>query len=542
MLEAPTEFFQSKVRKSVEEDILPSYLKRQRWFGAKSGQIKKVVFVDWCQLQVFPSVMYLSFIEVVYRDQRRECYFLPLSIFKAEELPRFMERSPEALLARLVDKNSGHLLCDALADDAACLKILEAISNGWKGKGKEGDFFAGKSSVAKDWKKKFAAKVEVERKALEQSNSLLHLEPYFVLKMFRKLEFGLNPDFEVSKFLTEKATFKQIPQLLGGIEYQRKGKDPMSLMMLQELVFNQGNGWEYAMSELRRFFEHALVEHKNLEQFELQDIAADLFLESTIPANLEAFLGAFLYSAATLGERTAELHLALATKTKDQNFAKEPFTPADIAASIKSVKERAKKAMAALSKKIETFSDSISDCVYGLLASRSKFLRLVDEISDLPISASKIRCHGDYHLGQVLWVENDFIILDFEGEPAHSFSERRTKQSPLKDVAGMLRSFDYVVHAALLAFSKERPDDFMYLEAWGKMWRRWISLKFLQAYRTRISGSGIVPENSEEFLTLLRLFLFDKSFYEVLYEMNNRPEWIGIPLKGVINLCTQQWV
>jgi maltose alpha-D-glucosyltransferase/alpha-amylase len=242
----------------------------------------------------------------------------------------------------------------------------------------------------------------------------------------------------------------------------------------------------------------------------------------------------YLGSATMLGKRTAELHLMLGESTHAA-FAPEPFDAAALHALADAMRQHGETVLDRLQQRAGSLKDLSRAHADAVLAARAALLDHFDVIRGVTAAGLRIRVHGDYHLGQVLRTEEDFVILDFEGEPARSLAERRAKQSPLKDVAGMVRSFGYAAYAALLAFTVHAPDTYALLEPWANTWRHWASESFLGGYRAMIGDSPLVP-HGEAFRTLLRAFVLDKALYELGYELNNRPDWIRIPLAGVLGL------
>jgi len=229
------------------------------------------------------------------------------------------------------------------------------------------------------------------------------------------------------------------------------------------------------------------------------------------------------------------MHLALGRDVSAPAFAPEPITDADLTALREETVGQARRALAALRDNLDRLPGQVQLAASPLLHEADLPERAGRGVPER-VAATKIRCHGDYHLGQVLRVENDFVILDFEGEPTRTVEERRAKQSPLKDVAGMLRSFDYAAHAGLFAFTQSRPDDLMRLTLWAELWRQWVSAAFLRAYRDTAGAAPFLPAEPERFTALLDAFTLGKAFYELAYELNNRPDWVRIPLRGVLAL------
>jgi maltose alpha-D-glucosyltransferase/alpha-amylase len=247
-------------------------------------------------------------------------------------------------------------------------------------------------------------------------------------------------------------------------------------------------------------------------------------------------MGAYLGTAATLGRRTAELHLALASDSTESAFAPEPFTQLDLELLSSAAARQAERAFDVLAFTAPNLPADVQDSAQQLLQFRNTLLERIRSAARLELVASKIRIHGDYHLGQVLWCEEDFVILDFEGEPARPIAERRLKQSPLRDVAGMLRSFSYAAYAGLFVHATSRRAEFDRIEPWAHIWQTAAASAFLRAYFTTAGGALFVPGADSQRDAQLHFCVLDKALYELEYELNNRPDWVRIPLRGIFDL------
>jgi maltose alpha-D-glucosyltransferase/alpha-amylase len=247
-------------------------------------------------------------------------------------------------------------------------------------------------------------------------------------------------------------------------------------------------------------------------------------------------VGIYLESAATLGRRTAELHLALASTTDDPGFVPEPLTAQDFEALLMDLHQHASSVFDLLKERVSYLPDEVVEIAAAVLSKRRRILDRFSGLRSSNLRTQRTRIHGDYHLGQVLKVKTDFVILDFEGEPARSLAYRRAKQCPLKDVAGMLRSFSYAAYASLINYTARHSEDVARLEPWALLWERSSAAEFLRAYRETTQGAEFLPVNGIDFRKLLDVFLLDKALYEVLYEMNSRPAWLRIPLLGILSL------
>ena len=234
------------------------------------------------------------------------------------------------------------------------------------------------------------------------------------------------------------------------------------------------------------------------------------------------------------------MHLALASSKTNEAFSPEPISVNYLEELQESINAQALRAYELLKKTMSGLADDTVELAALLLSRRTRTLNGLGAANLDHVDGQRTRIHGDYHLGQVLRVKTDFAILDFEGEPARSLEARRAKHSPLKDVAGMLRSFNYAAWAALMKYTSRRPEDQARLEPWARLWDQSVSAEFLHAYHETIAGSGLVPSNPSAVEALLDLYLLEKAFYELLYELNSRPDWVKIPLMGIASLLQQE--
>jgi maltose alpha-D-glucosyltransferase/alpha-amylase len=358
----------------------------------------------------------------------------------------------------------------------------------------------------------------------------------YVLKLFRRIEAGPNPEFEIGQALTVQE-FSRIPPLAGGVVIDRPNEEPGTLAVAQALVTNQGSGWSFTIDELRRYYERveARVNRGDGEGMTAQaeEIADTDGAEP--PPFFAALEGWYLAAAGVLGRRTAELHLALAN-APGPAFAPEPLDRGTMREYAENIERQAGAVLDLLAARMPSLPDDLQPIAASLLERREAIVARAHEVDHIVHGGQRIRVHGDYHLGQVLRTEEDFVILDFEGEPARTLAERRAKYSPLKDVAGMLRSFSYASTAALMAFTQSSTGAMERLAPWAKAWQHWVSRSFLDAYRRAMVGTKILP-TGYDFDALLDAFTLEKALYELGYELNNRPEWTRIPLNALVTLA-----
>jgi maltose alpha-D-glucosyltransferase/alpha-amylase len=380
----------------------------------------------------------------------------------------------------------------------------------------------------------------------EQSNTSILYGQKLILKLFRRLQPGENPDVEIGRFLTEIARFPRIAPFMGEITITPFSGQATTAAMLQGFVANQGDGWAWMLNQLASFL-------KSVEQLPSPPETSRpslLKVQKPLQAARE-HAGETLEAAALLGRRTAELHLALSTPTQDLAFCAEPFTSSDIDQDVRRIESQLIQTLETLKSKFSTLDDPTADLAVQLFSRRRDLFARTRDLTSLKAVGQRIRIHGDYHLGQTLRTEEpsrdagiasgDFVILDFEGEPARTLAERRRKQSPLKDVAGMVRSFSYAAFSGLDRYLSDNPEltsgaDADRLGGWTRCWEHSITDEFLRSYGESIAIKPDLLPPKEQAQTLLNAYMLEKALYELMYELNNRPKWLRIPFAGILAL------
>jgi maltose alpha-D-glucosyltransferase/alpha-amylase len=371
----------------------------------------------------------------------------------------------------------------------------------------------------------------------EQSNTSLRFGDRLILKLIRRLTPGVNPDLEIGRLLTEMGFLHSAP-VAGALELVENDGEPMTVAILQGYVANQGDAWAYTLDHLRRSLEAVLARPQAEGPPPLPPASAVALLEKEPPAAAAELIGTYREAARLLGRRTAEMHRCLASETRLPEFRPEPFSKLYQRALYQSMRTLAGKALPLLRRQFNRLPEALRPLGLEVLEREKDIVGRFRALIDRRISAMRIRCHGDYHLGQVLTTGKDFVIIDFEGEPARPVSERRIKRSALRDVAGMLRSFHYAAYAAVFGLQENGigPERSARLEHWAELWQRWVSAEFLKSYLQTAGGSDFIPESPAEQSVLLDTLLLEKAVYELDYELNNRPGWVKIPLYGIRHL------
>jgi len=524
------------------EEILPAYLQASRWFGGKARQVKTTKVLDTVDVPSAPRGAVLAMVEIRYTEGESELYALPLTYGAGETAAQ--ELGPHAAIARLrLTKDGRHedgILFDALWDKGFCLALLEAVARRRHLKGAFGELLASPTQAFRRIRGPAETRLEPAIMKAEQSNTSVVYGDRLVLKVFRRLDQGINPDLEIGRFLTEQAAFAHIPPVAGALEYRRGRSEPITVAVLEAFIPNQGDAWRYTLDALEGYFERALAS----SEMQVATLPKEPLLslcEQDPPPLLREISGPYLASAELLGRRTAELHMALSQESEDAAFAPEPMTDFYRQSLYHALVGAADRALQLLRQRLKEMPRGLQADAKRVLDLDGEIRKRFRQIRDRKIAAMRIRGHGDYHLGQVLYTGKDFVIIDFEGEPARPLSERRLKRSPLRDVAGMLRSFRYATRVALVdqaatGLIHSRPEAIAGLEVWGRFWTLWVSAVFLKAYLAVAGETPLIPRNRGELQVLLDAFLLEKAVYELAYELNNRPDWVRIPIQGILEL------
>jgi maltose alpha-D-glucosyltransferase/alpha-amylase len=521
-INAPAQFdvlLGNNQREQIEREVLPNHIHNSRWFGSKAKTFRNLKVIEQLAFPSDADGARLWFVEVNYLDAPTETYAIPVKIASGEMAHSITQNAPHAVVAHFAHGN-GAILCDAIWDATFRAQLFDSIVRNRTLRAQAGQFVGMATSKLGSQELDFSGNSQVL--SAEQSNSSMLFDNRFFLKLYRKLEDGVNPDVEITRFLTEQTNFPNVPAFVGALEYRRSKAEPTVVCLLQEAVANEGNVWTLTVDALGRFYERVL-ERK-----------ADLQSETTPPGALleELVGGVYPEKVKLLGQRTGELHLALASRTDNPAFAPEPFNSMTQRSVYQSMRTSLRRAFTSLEKKLSDVPAKFRSEASEVLAAEKEILAREKRLLDRRANAAKIRIHGDYHLGQLVYTGKDFVILDFEGEPARPLSDRKMKRSALRDVAGMMRSFQYAAYAALWQPAM-RKEDVPFLEGWADLWYRQTSSLFLQSYLNTTTGATFIPKNSDDLQIIVESYLLDKAVYEIGYELNNRPSWVVIPIRGI---------
>jgi maltose alpha-D-glucosyltransferase/alpha-amylase len=506
-------------------ESLPPWIAKQRWFGNKSRTIRSVKIAASTTLQLTTqltqdpqlnrhpgSTAALTLIELTYEDGSSDQYQLPLAIITEDQAATMREQRPNAILTTLTPQAT---LVDATALPAFQSALLQLIINA----SADPNLTATRSAALDP---SVLINLPSHLSSAEQSNTSILYDETAILKLFRHVRPGENPDVEVARFLTEVAHFPNIPAYLGDLA-TGDATGVTTLAFLQAFASNQGDGWAWTLDELGRFYESVA--------------------DAAPSTDIRPHAGPYLEAATLLGRRTAELHLALGTESVNAAFTPEPYDQQSLAEERERIDAQATAALNALQTALQSTTElpaETKSLAEQLLAQRQPLLDRIQSIAGEPeLFGQRIRIHGDYHLGQLLRSHDDFLIVDFEGEPARTLEERRRKQSPLRDVAGMLRSFSYAARTGLAQHLQRNPSHADALTRWAAVWETAVSTAFLRGYNEAFAARPELLPQAVQTETLLTALLLEKATYELLYELNNRPTWLAIPLQGILALLPE---
>jgi maltose alpha-D-glucosyltransferase/alpha-amylase len=519
------------------ESVLIGYVKQRRWFAGKARRLKSVLITDAIDVPGADGAAYLTTIVVNYAEGDPETYLLPIAYAKASEAPQILERWPHAAVCwlRASGEEARGLLYDALGPPGFAESLLSAIARRRRSTGTSGTLVGSITRSFLRLRGPETVKLEAALSVAEQSNNSVVFGERLMLKVFRRLEEGVNPELEVGRFLTEKTTFAQIAPVAGSLEYRRERGEPITMVILQGYVPNQGDAWQYTLNTLAHFL-------KGVELPGAGDpppIRRSVLLASAAepPEVATQTIGVYLDSARLLGKRTAELHAALASDPEDPAFAPELISQQDQRSIYQSLSGLAMRSLELLRSQLNKLPEDTREDARKVLELEPRITAGLRSFLARRLKTTRIRVHGDYHLGQVLYTGHDFVIIDFEGEPTRTLYERRLKRLALRDVAGMLRSFDYASQAALRS-EQLSADSLPRLQLWARFWVESVSAAFLRSYLSTAAAASFVPHSPEDLELQLTTMLLEKALYELRYELNMRPDWVRIPLRGIIDLVT----
>lgn len=532
--------------KATLETIVSDYLYTCRWFGGKARKIQSAHITEVIPVSQNDIEAQMIWLHLDYIQGDPETYLLVLAYAEGEKAIHLLAEKPQSVIARLQiqGRQEAGVLFDAIADKDFLSLPLDAIAHNRRYKGMAGELVGTATDM---FQHLCTGKTNLAPSLVrgEQSNTSIIYDECFILKLFRKVEEGVNPDLEIGLFLGEKKRVEHFATIAGALEYRpRRGvqsiaTSPMTVGILQQYILDVRSSWDYTLDSLRDYFDNVAVQQATTPEVPVPSNSVLELREIEAPELASQTISSYLASAQLLGQRTAELHIALASDSDKPDFVPEPFTTLYQRSIYQYARNLAGQVLMLLKKRLNTLPPDTQNLARDVLDRQEQIMERFQAILNQKITAMRTRTHGDYHLGQVLYTGKDFIIIDFEGEPARSLSERRMKRSPLRDVAGMLQSLHYAATQALhneVENGMINPENLPLMEQWAEFWYCWVSAAFLNSYLETAAVDSFLPQSKTELQVLLDAYLLEKVIYELGYELNNRPNWVHIPLRRILQL------
>jgi maltose alpha-D-glucosyltransferase/alpha-amylase len=520
------------------EAALPGFLGRQSWFLGRGKAIKSVVLKD---VLTFPlpaeSEAVLTFAQVDYVQGESEIYAVPLAYAMGHEADHLRQKLPHLLVAdvRIESSQDNGVIYDACYSDRFCQALFEVFSQRRRPKGAQGELETCRTQALRRVLGDVGSPPHVSAR-IERRNSSVVYRDKVILKLFRRLEPGDHPELELGEFLTEKA-FSGAPALAGGIEYRAPGNERTPLAVLRAFLPNASDAREHTLDALGRYYDRVVAwVAQDRPAPPITTIPFNL-LDQDIPSDVAEGIGTYLESARLLGQRTAELHLALASATQDARLIPEPVTPHHLRGVFQSMRNLALENFRRLRYELRRLTPDLASLAQRVLELQPALIERYRRFSQHRFAAKRIRIHGDCHLDQVLWTGKDVVFIDFEGDPSRALSERCLKRSPLRDVATMLRSFHYAAddglrrHAERGNLPRENLSKF---EPWVRFWNVWVSLAFLKAYCPLMVRANLLPTQEADLRSMLQAYLLHRIVGELRQQLHPPAERLRIPLQGIL--------
>jgi maltose alpha-D-glucosyltransferase/alpha-amylase len=511
--------------------VLPAVLRSRSWFWGKSRDLIRAEIVD---AMAVTDLSAIALVQVDYVDGEPERYLLPVAAALGPRAEELAAHEPGAVLARLKDDKgaSAGVLSDAIRDRAFGEALLDVMGRRAAIKGRRGEL--------EGWSDRQLRKtraVQADRGpgqvTVSAGDASVTFGSRFILRLIRRPE-DEHPDLEVVSFLADHG-FKHCPPVRGGMAYRTAGA-ASTLAVLQDYVAHETDGWQVTLDELGRYCERILTGSPG------PPLPAEGLIELAgreIPTDVRQAAGPFLTTVELLGQRTAEMHITLASDPVDPRFAPEPFSALYQRSLVQSVRNLGRSVLQRLRRRLRTLPEAVQADAQRVASLEAEILKRSRAAFETRFQSKRIRYHGNYHLGRVLYTGRDFVMLFFEGEPGRPLAERRIKRSPLRDVASMLRSFHYVTAHALsgrVSSGAVRAEDIPVLEPALRAWRAWMGAAFLRQYLQTAAGQPFAPATPAELRASLTGYLLEKTLHEIGYELDQRPEWVSIPLSELLDL------
>ncbi|WP_335965843.1 trehalose synthase [Galbibacter sp. PAP.153] len=507
-------------------DVLEKYIVNQRWYGGKSSKLKYIELQEYFKIQQDGEVYYGLLLDVNFKEAFYQHYFLPIAFVTDE---RFAQMG--AILPITLNGTEGNII-DAVNLESFNKLVFQRILNSVPNDTTRVRYHKSEFLTDREY-------VSSRPMGLEQSNTSIIINEKYIIKFFRRIYASKNPDYEMSRFLSEKKAFKNVPAYSGSLSIMDASNTNVTIALMQEMVPNQGDAWKFMLDELHKIYSN--LEYKSINVYQLPKVKLFERLKiRDVPPEIIDWAGLNIFlKLQKLAERTAEMHIALGSEFEDTAFTPTHFND-DYTVWLKN------RLLYQFQNRINSVENNLHKLEGLALELANEFLERKNEIRKQFVSfdwtklkGERIRVHGDYHLGQVLVKDDDFYLIDFEGEPESTIRDRKVKQPPLKDVGGMFRSFHYAIYATIFNNGNKYPYPQEDLFHAGELLYRYFIGVFLETYVSLIQENNLNIGYVQERVYLLRYCMLEKAVYELGYEMNSRPRWAVIPLGGIMSLLKE---
>ncbi len=530
--------FQNRARENLER-ILLLYFRGQHWFTLQGGDAKSARIVD--QIAI-PSAGpgFIALVQVEYAEGEPKTFTLPLAFAPDPHGEQLQAEMPRAVICRLHVKvaeaaSETGCLYDPVGEKNFAAALLEVVAGHRRCRGTEGGLLGWTTTAHAGLLLPEQPRPTPALVKADQSNSCLAFGDQFLLKLFRCVEEGIHPELEIGRVLAEKTTFTQVPPLAGSLTYRSGQGQRTTVAALLGFVHNEGDAWHYTRDVLRHFYMHILARNAPEKEASLPVRPFLDLVAEELPPLAHELIGPYLESVRLMGQRTAEFHVALASITDEADFAPEPFTVLYQRSLYQTLRTLVLRVFELLREKLPDLSTAAREDAQKVLAREADLVTHVRLLMERKISAQRIRCHGDYRLGSLLYTGKDFVLIDFEGEVTRTLSNRRHKRSPLRDVASLLHSFFFAAQMSLKDGGM-RPEDQPVLAPWARFWDLWVSVAFVKAYLEVAATASLLPRTREEMRILLNFYFLGRGVFELRSQLLNCIDRVQIPLQSLLQL------
>ncbi len=502
------------------EDILEPYIITKRWYGGKASALKYIELVDHFKIEDDHDLFYGLVLEINFKEAFVQNYFIPIALVTDQDFPE------EDIIARIQLNETHGFLVDATLLESFRKQVFEKILEGAKTKYKGLEFRRGRGCKDKEYSSsRFLG--------AEQSNTSIIFNDTYILKIFRRIFIDQNPDYEINKYLTDKGIFKNTPKYGGSITLRFSDKNVITLALMQRLVPNEGDAWEYFLKQLKDIFKTLNEVHPDISALEPIGMFDKINLD-IIPEEIMKYCPvSFFKDIDQLALRTAQMHVTLGLERVNMQFTPQKYSN-DYSVWLKNrLIYQFENRVNLVENNLHKLEGLRLELAQEFLDKKKEIRKRLLDFDESKLKGERIRIHGDYHLGQVLVSDGDFYIIDFEGEPESTIRDRKVKQPPLKDVAGIFRSFNYAVYATIFS----NMEDFEYSKStlfhFADVLYSYMVAVFLKRYVKYVQSHNLSVGYKKEIEFILEYCLLEKAVYELGYELNSRPRWAVIPLKGI---------